>query len=92
MLSIENEKAIERVQKSAVAVILGSDYENYENGLAVLALQRLDIRRKTLYTTFARKASKHPQNSDWFQKNDALVSINTRSHKQTCTRKNPKTA
>ena len=83
MLSIENEKAIERVQKSAVAVILGSDYENYENSLAVLALQRLDIRRKKLCTTFARKAAKHPQHSNWFQKNDAHVSINTRSHKQT---------
>ena len=83
MLSIENEKAIERVQKSAVAVILGSDYENYENSLAVLALQRLDIRRTKLCTTFSRKAAKHPQHSNWFQKNDAHVSINTRSHKQT---------
>ena len=30
MLTIENEKAIERVQKSAIAIILGAEYENYE--------------------------------------------------------------
>ena len=80
MLSIENEKAIERVQKSAVAVILGSDYENYENSLAVLALQRLDIRRKKLCTTFARRAAKHPQHSNCFQKDDAYMTIDTKSH------------
>ena len=46
--STENKKTIERVQKSAVAVILDSDYENYEHGPSVLALQCLDIRRKKL--------------------------------------------
>ena len=62
--STENKKTIERVQKSAVAVILDSDYENSEHGLSVLALQCLHIRRKKLCTTFARRAAKHPQHSN----------------------------
>ena len=78
--STENKKTIERVQKSAVAVILDSDYENSEHGLSVLALQCLHIRRKKLCTTFARRAAKHPQHSNWFQKDDAHMTIDTRSH------------
>ena len=83
MLTIENEKAIERVQKSAIAIILGAEYENYEQGLSNLSLQRLDLRRKKLCTTFARKAAKHPLHSNWFQKNDLDIKVKTRSQKQT---------
>ena len=83
MLTIENEKAIERVQKSAIAIILGAEYENYEQGLSNLSLQRLDLRRKKLCTTFARKAANHPLHSNWFQKNDLPIKVKTRSQKQT---------
>ena len=83
MLTIENERAIERVQKSAIAIILGAEYENYEQGLSNLSLQRLDLRRKKLCTTFARKAAKHPLHSNWFQKNDLPIKVKTRSQKQT---------
>ena len=91
MLTIENEKAIERVQKSAIAIILGAEYENYEQGLSNLSLQRLDLRRKKLCTTFARKAAKHPLHSNWFQKNQSKNKI-SKTNIQTCPCKNPKIA
>ena len=83
MLTKENEKSIERVQKAAVAIILGQEHKNYQSSLEKLALQRLNVRRETLSRTFAKKAAKHPRHSTWFVKNDSQNHINTRSQKQT---------
>ena len=43
-LSKEQSKAIERVQKKALAIILGSRYQSYESARAILSLERLDVR------------------------------------------------
>ena len=82
MLTKENERSIERVQKTAVHVILGHEYNNYESSLAQLSLQRLNLRREKLSLTFAKKAAKHPHHSNWFVKNEAQKNVNTRSQKQ----------
>ena len=59
-LTQENTTAIERVQKSAFAVILGSRYESYDGACELLSMKKLSNRRDTLALKFATKASKHP--------------------------------
>ena len=81
MLTIENERCIERVQKAAISIILGIDYQNYVSGLSHLSLERLDVRRVKLSLNFAKKATKHPKHCTWFVKNEEQKQVNTRSHK-----------
>ena len=54
-LSCENRKDLERLQKTAVRIILGKTYNNYKQGLKMLNLQTLNQRRKMLCLKFARK-------------------------------------
>ena len=54
-LSSENRKDLERLQKTAVRIILGKTYNNYKQGLKMLNLQTLNQRRKMLCLKFARK-------------------------------------
>ena len=75
MLTDQNSRAIERVQKSALSVILGPSY------LCFSGLKRLDVRREQLSLTFAKKTVKHPQHSSWFKKQPENVHIHTRSAK-----------
>ena len=65
-LSQENIGDIERVQKSACAIILGKEYESYENALYVLNLEKLSARRQTLCLKFAKRAFKSDKFSSWF--------------------------
>ena len=57
-LSQENSEDLERVQKTAVRIILSDKYNGYENGLAHLGLETLENRREQLCLTFARKCTK----------------------------------
>ena len=79
MLTDQNSKAIERVQKTALAVILGPCYVCYKNALAQTDLERLDERRAKLSLSFARKAAKHPLHSSWFKMPQENAHMNTRS-------------
>ena len=47
-LTCDQVNKIERVQKSAFAVILGLNYQNYENALRVLEMETLSTRRQEL--------------------------------------------
>ena len=58
---------IERVQKTACAIILGSKYNTYKEALSVLELETLCSRRKKLCLNFAKKAIKHPKFKTWFE-------------------------
>ena len=75
----ENSIHIERVQKSALAVILGPDYSSYEEACSKLNVQTLSKRREQLCYSFALKASKHTEHKHWFVENQEQV--NTRSQK-----------
>ena len=57
-LSKTNENDIERVQKSAVKLILKEKYENYESALKLLNLDTLFKRREKLCLRFAKKCLK----------------------------------
>ena len=81
LLTIENSKSIERVQRSALAIILSPDYRSYDEALAKTDLERLDKRRITLSLNFAKKAAKHPEHSKWFSKQDVDTNMQTRSVK-----------
>ena len=54
-LTDENKVSLERVQKSAIRIILGNSYKSYEEGLAKLNIQTLEERREALCLNFARK-------------------------------------
>ena len=52
---------LERVQKSALKIILGDKYVDYDNALKVLNLQSLRERREDLCFKFARKCLQVPK-------------------------------
>ena len=70
---------IERVQKTAIYIILGEQYSSYKNGLKQLKMDTLKDRRQKLCTKFTIKATKHDKFSSWFQENN--IHTNTRSIK-----------
>ena len=59
-LTEENRNDLERVQKTAVKLILGDRYKSYGQALLVLELENLDERRTSLCKTFALKCCKNP--------------------------------
>ena len=62
-------KTIERVQKTALAIILGPQYTSYPEALNILGLNTLKDRRASLCSNFAKKSLKHPKFTNWFEKN-----------------------
>ena len=65
-LTQENIMTIERVQKSAFAVIIGSRYQSYEEEYVTLNMETLSKRRKKLSLKFATKSFEHEIHSKWF--------------------------
>ena len=60
---------IERVQKSALQVILGKSYTTYNQALMDLNLVTLQERRILLCEKFSKKAIDHPKHTNWFKPN-----------------------
>ena len=54
-LSVSNCNQIERVQKTAFAIILGENYTSYSSALKKLQMDTLSDRRKALCLSFAKK-------------------------------------
>ena len=80
--SISNEESnnIERVQKTALRIILKDDYENYRSALKLASLTTLKERRQKLSLSFAKKCIKSDDNADLFPENEKIV--NTRPHEK----------
>ena len=57
---------LERVQKCAAHIILGTQYISYSHALQCLALESLEERRIKLCLKFALKAEKNPKYAGWF--------------------------
>ena len=72
-------ESLERVQKSALRIILQDKYKSYESSLKILKTQSLQERREKLCIKFALQAERHEKFSSWFKINE----------KNTVTRKNP---
>ena len=65
-ITLVEKKDLERVQKCALAIILGKSYSSYDHALKILGLDTLDARRNKLSLKFALKAEKHPKFKNWF--------------------------
>ena len=65
-LTKENSDDLERVQKAAVKVILGNNFENYEDALTKVNLPKLSDRRSELCLKFAKKCTQNEKTEDLF--------------------------
>ena len=72
---------LERIQKCALAIILGKEYGDYNTALGFVGLEPLAERRKGLCLKFARKAARHPKFKQWFCKSK-IKTVKTRSIKE----------
>ena len=77
-LSEENIDDLERVQKSALKIILGQEYKNYENALKKLDLTTLAERRQNLCLNFALKCVKNSKTNDMFPQKSSQSHMNLR--------------
>ena len=74
------ERKIERIQKTALKIILASEYETYEQALLITGLLTLKERRKVLCKKFAKNCIKNEKMSHIFPKHFSIV--NTRKQER----------
>ena len=65
-LSEENKSDLERVQKSAVKIIMGEKYQSYQKSLALLDMETLEDRRENLCLKFAQRCLKNDKAKKMF--------------------------
>ena len=65
-LTKQHSEKIEKVQKKAFIIILGSEYVNYDTALEILMQERLDQRREQICLNFARKCVKSERHAHMF--------------------------
>ena len=75
---------IERVQKSAFAIILGDSYTSYKHSLQILKMETPADRRHALCLSFTKKSYKSEKFSKWFCESEAdsdllLTEVKTRT-------------
>ena len=92
-LTNKESQQIERVQKTAFAIILGESYKSYKIALKKLNMMTLESRRKQLCLTFGKKALKSEKYSAWFCYSEKYTpKVNTRYSKtKTVTKLKPVT-
>jgi hypothetical protein len=81
-ISTENDNDLERVQKSAVKIILDEKYTTHQQGLAKLGLETLASRRENLCLSFAKKCVKSEKMRHMFPKNIKSHNMNTRNEEE----------
>ena len=70
-------KDIEKIQKVALKIILGQQYQSYESACEIFGLKKLSIRRLELSTKFAIKLYKSNRCKEFFT--PVTKNVNTRS-------------
>ena len=68
-LTGEDRLRLERVQKSALHIMLGEKYKSYSSALRITGNQTLFERRRKLCIKFARKSLKSEKFKSWFKPN-----------------------
>ena len=81
-LTEENKNDLERVQKTALKVILGDRFQTYKNALMILDIETLSERREKLCLNFALKSSKHPKTRHMFPVNKKEHVMGTRNQEK----------
>ena len=72
---------LERVQKTACAIILGANYQSYKSSLKTLNMDTLESRREQISIKFSKKALKSEKFNHWFTINESIEpNIKTRSY------------
>ena len=74
-ITLSQSDTIERVQKTALKIILGDLYTNYEYACSLLTIEPLKPRRDVLCLNFAKKTAKKSRHKDLF--------LTTSNHRQT---------
>ena len=77
-LTEQQKSDLERVQKSALKIILGSKYENEKKALDVLNMDTLEDRRDFLSLKFAKKCLENEKMKSMFPLNEKRHQMNTR--------------
>jgi hypothetical protein len=65
-LTLTDRQDLERIQKAAVKVILGKEYNGYDEALGVLNLESLNRRREVMALKFAKSSLKNDNFSKLF--------------------------
>ena len=77
-LTEENSSDLERVQKSALKIMLGSKYIGYQQSLAKLGIEKLSERREQLCLNFAKKCLRNQKTAQMFPENLKTHHMKTR--------------
>ena len=70
---------IERVQRTALKVILGNDYEDYQTALERFGIKTLSSRRESRCLSFGIKCVKHPKHKSMFPLNEVEEDLHIRN-------------
>ena len=81
-LSRENEQDLERVQKSALKIILKEEYQDYENALKITGLELLSARRSDLCLRFAQGCLEKEELKSMFPLNPNQSNMTTRKREK----------
>ena len=81
-LTIENSDDLERIQKSAVRIIMGENYISYNQSLIKLEIESLKDRRESLCLNFAQKCTKNPRTKYMFPNNKNMHTMETRKREK----------
>ena len=65
-LTLADRQDLERIQRAALKVILGKDYDGYENSLKVLNMESLNQRRESMALKFVKNSFKNHNFSKLF--------------------------
>ena len=77
-LTEDNKNDLERVQKSALKIILGNRYKSYQQALSELDIETLDNRRENRCIRFARKCVKNEKTARMFPLKEKTHAMQTR--------------
>ena len=81
-LTVEQSNNLERVQKLCLKIILGQDYQGYDDALEKCGLERLTLRREAKCLNFGLKSLLHPVHCEMFPVNpQVLTNLDTRISK-----------
>ena len=69
-LTCENSADLERVQKAAIRLIMGTKFEDYQKSVDLLRMKKLSERRTILSLTFAQNTAKK---SKWEKKKNRNI-------------------
>ena len=90
-LTMAEAAQIERVQKSALHVILGVNYGNYENSLSILTMEKMSERRSKICLKFIKECEKSTKYSHWLKLSEQRkqTDMKTRNHEHNQTKYKP---